>query len=595
MTGLPGADEFDVPAPQHYGSLSASHQERLDSPAAHKSQSSGSLSLRRGLSIRPGLSRTASSSSKGHEGGPQATANHDVAASLPSHRPALPVAQSWAGGLTASFSSSSSSLLSLADQRDSDVSESTALCHNPRCRKVLSLDPAFLEVGPSAFQADGFTEFAECYSDQLGAQGAGDPVRALFDACIAHTGILWPLCTSCARKACQTRNRHLDAAKSQLVAQRRALGQLGGSPSGTVTPAETSEEHPANFHSLATRSGDPAFRGISPEDAASELQDLLDQERKLLMELETVSQEQDELAQDAIVLQRAEMASARLESEYWALFGEFAADAHVCQAQQAEVCHALSTKRAMLESLVSTHTLNDAFHVWHDGHFGTINRFRLGRLPSQPVDWHELNAAWGLAAHLLYCVQKTLRVEFRAWKILPHGSFSRIQRRSDENVFELYGSSDISLGRLFWYRRFDQAMVGFLQCVSELGQYTAKRDRSRNFKLPHTIDKDRIGEGSIRSQFNNEEAWTKALKCTLTNLKYIVAFVTLDHASRARRVRAKREAALRRPDPPKQVDASAKEVDALSPREVSRSRARSARVMPGEGVAIAPPESTILG
>ena len=44
---------------------------------------------------------------------------------------------------------------------------------------------------------------------------------------------------------------------------------------------------------------------------------------------------------------------------------------------------------------VLRHRYNDVFHIYHDGHFGTISGFRLGNLPSQPIDWNEVNAAWG--------------------------------------------------------------------------------------------------------------------------------------------------------------------------------------------------------
>ena len=49
---------------------------------------------------------------------------------------------------------------------------------------------------------------------------------------------------------------------------------------------------------------------------------------------------------------------------------------------------------------------NDAFFIWHEGPFGTINGFRLGRLPqvSRAVEWSEINAAWGQAAFLLSTV-----------------------------------------------------------------------------------------------------------------------------------------------------------------------------------------------
>jgi hypothetical protein len=43
--------------------------------------------------------------------------------------------------------------------------------------------------------------------------------------------------------------------------------------------------------------------------------------------------------------------------------------------------------QSQLELLKRTNVLNDAFHIWHDGDFGTINNFRLGRLPNVPVSY----------------------------------------------------------------------------------------------------------------------------------------------------------------------------------------------------------------
>ena len=48
-----------------------------------------------------------------------------------------------------------------------------------------------------------------------------------------------------------------------------------------------------------------------------------------------------------------------------------------------------------LEKLKKINVFNDAFYIWHDGSFGTINNLRLGRLPTVPVEWSEINAAWG--------------------------------------------------------------------------------------------------------------------------------------------------------------------------------------------------------
>jgi len=86
----------------------------------------------------------------------------------------------------------------------------------------------------------------------------------------------------------------------------------------------------------------------------------------------------------------------------------------------------INTLQNEYEEINSSNVYNDAFHIWHEGHFGTINNFRLGRLPSQPVDWNEINAALGCAALLLYTIAKKKKFTFQKYTILPSGSFSKI-------------------------------------------------------------------------------------------------------------------------------------------------------------------------
>jgi beclin 1 len=91
--------------------------------------------------------------------------------------------------------------------------------------------------------------------------------------------------------------------------------------------------------------------------------------------------------------------------------------------------------------------------------------------------------------------------------------------------FDLFGSGDFAaLGRLFFNRKFDQGLVAFLQCVAQLGDYCENLDDG--FRLPYRIQKDRIGDVSIRLGFNQDEPWSRACKYLLTNLKWILAFVT---------------------------------------------------------------------
>lgn len=71
------------------------------------------------------------------------------------------------------------------------------------------------------------------------------------------------------------------------------------------------------------------------------------------------------------------------------------------------------------------------------------------------------------------------------------------------------------------HRKFDQAMVAFLECLKQLGEYVEKTDSE--MKLPYRIVKDKIGDSCIRLAFNQDEAWTRACKYTLTCVKFLLA------------------------------------------------------------------------
>jgi len=83
--------------------------------------------------------------------------------------------------------------------------------------------------------------------------------------------------------------------------------------------------------------------------------------------------------------------------------------------------------QAQLEKLKKTNVFNATFHIWHSGHFGTINNFRLGRLPSAPVDWSEINAAWGQTALLLTALARKMNLNFQRFRLVPYGNHSYIE------------------------------------------------------------------------------------------------------------------------------------------------------------------------
>lgn len=77
--------------------------------------------------------------------------------------------------------------------------------------------------------------------------------------------------------------------------------------------------------------------------------------------------------------------------------------------------------------LKNTNVFNATFHIWHKEHFGTINGFCLGRLPSAPVDWSEINAAWGQTALLLSALARKINLKFERYRLVPYGNHSYIE------------------------------------------------------------------------------------------------------------------------------------------------------------------------
>ncbi|VUZ46986.1 unnamed protein product [Hymenolepis diminuta] len=173
-----------------------------------------------------------------------------------------------------------------------------------------------------------------------------------------------------------------------------------------------------------------------------------------------------------------------------------------------------------------TNVLNAAFPIWYDGHIGVINSLHLGRLPSNPVSWPEINAALGQCAMLATCLAKKFSYTFKDYLITPIGSQSKIAALPNGPPMPLYNAS--ATIRLLGNNNssFDTALVMYLDCI---GQLQALVERPPDFCLPYKImEKGRIQDRSgslhsIKYSDNTEENWTRALKMLLIDLKYIIA------------------------------------------------------------------------
>ncbi|KAI0690529.1 autophagy protein Apg6-domain-containing protein [Cytidiella melzeri] len=266
--------------------------------------------------------------------------------------------------------------------------------------------------------------------------------------------------------------------------------------------------------------------GPSKGEVDIKIEKLKEEEHIAVEQLKAAEKEHAQLQEELHALELEEKALEEEEAEFWRAHNAHLLRSAEQEAQLASLRAAYAADSTTLEQLERTNVYNDAFCIGHDGVFGTINGLRLGRVPSVPVEWAEINAAWGQTLLLLYTIARKLDYTFEGYRLIPMGSFSRIERTTaaDKATYELYGSGDLHLGRLLHNRRFDFAMVAFLDCLKQLVDYVKSQDPHLEF--PHQIIKDKIGEASVKLQFSQEEVWTRALRHVLLALKILLKWTT---------------------------------------------------------------------
>jgi len=321
-------------------------------------------------------------------------------------------------------------------------------------------------------------------------------IEKLFDLATNSTEVDHPLCSECII----VMSKHLE------------------------TMVEVSHQENNAYRAFLLKLQDHEITSPTDSELDQEIQQFEQEEKDLREKFILLEQERQQVKREMEMLNLEDKKIELIEERYWQQFSGIQQDCEQLVEDRDALKKKIENGEQQLQRLKETNVYNDIFHIWHDGHFGTINNFRLGRLPSRQVDWNEINAAWGQAALLLYTMAKKLDYQFTTYRLVPMGSCSKVERIDDNTTYELYGSNDISLGRLFWNRRFDTAMVAFLKCLKELGDYAETTDK--NFHLPYRMDKEKIGEVSIKIQFNPDETWTKALKYMLTNLKWLLAWMS---------------------------------------------------------------------
>ncbi|KAF2201467.1 APG6-domain-containing protein [Delitschia confertaspora ATCC 74209] len=272
--------------------------------------------------------------------------------------------------------------------------------------------------------------------------------------------------------------------------------------------------------------------------------------------LEKLEQEKAELDTQLAALELEARELDTVESAFWRDRNAFSDKLSKLQDEK----DTLSTRHAhdtqTLTHLQRRYVYNDTFNITPDNHFATINGLRLGRLSHPIVEWPEINAAWGQTCLLLATLAERLGYKFQGYELHPMGSTSTVSELKTKpsndpshpptvtrTTMRLYSTGDMPLGLGLWHRQFDNAMVAFLECLRQLGEFVehnptpgsinrhggTSRDAGGvgalggTLKMPYEIKKDRIHDQSIKLSLNKEESWTKACKYTLTCCKYLLA------------------------------------------------------------------------
>lgn len=260
-------------------------------------------------------------------------------------------------------------------------------------------------------------------------------------------------------------------------------------------------------------------------DLEKELNDLRSEEARYLEQLEALKKEEEEMRGKIAEQEEIAKRLTKEEEKYLKEHSKYRVDLMYTDEEARSLKNQIYHTNAHLDKLKKTNVFNATFHIWHKGHFGTINNFVLGRLPAAPVAWSEINAAWGQTALLLTALARKINLTFDRYKVVPYGNHSYIEVLGEQKDLPLYGSGGV---KFLWDTKFDSGMTAFLDCLQQFQERVEKG--SKSFCFPYKMSKgkleDKEASYSIKIQLNSEEQWTKALKFMLTNLKWGLAFVS---------------------------------------------------------------------
>ena len=114
------------------------------------------------------------------------------------------------------------------------------------------------------------------------------------------------------------------------------------------------------------------------KELEAELKRLMTDESNLRDELDALKQEQSE-AEEQLHAQKEERSKLeKEENKYWKEYSRHKRQLLIAEDDFRSLECQQKYAQAQIERLKKTNAFNATFHIWHTGHFATINGFRLG-------------------------------------------------------------------------------------------------------------------------------------------------------------------------------------------------------------------------
>uniref|UniRef100_A0A4W3ICC0 Beclin-1 n=1 Tax=Callorhinchus milii TaxID=7868 RepID=A0A4W3ICC0_CALMI len=167
------------------------------------------------------------------------------------------------------------------------------------------------------------------------------------------------------------------------------------------------------------------------EKLLEELKDLTSEEDHLIQDLEDVEVKRKKVSDELSKVRGETDRLNQEEAQYQKEYSEFKRQQLELDDELKSVENQMRYAQVQLDKLKKTNVFNATFHIWHSGQFGTINNFRLGRLPSLPVEWNEINAAWGQTVLLLHALANKMGLKFQRYHLVPYGNHSYLESLAD--------------------------------------------------------------------------------------------------------------------------------------------------------------------